>query len=157
MPTVLFVCTANICRSPVAAALFRQWLQREAVPGAWRVESAGTWAVPGHAASIYSQQVAAARGLDLAGHKSRLVDGLMLAAADVVLCMTRSHQEALRAEFPQHASRIHLWTALAGLGYDVEDPYGGPLPGYEVMAQEMEGLVERTGERVVEMAREGAR
>ena len=154
MPTVLFVCTANICRSPLAEALFRQWVQRQAVPGTWRVGSGGTWAAPGQAASVYSQQVAAARGLNLAGHKSRTVDEPMLAAADVVLCMTSNHQEALRAEFPQYAGRIYLWTALAGPGYDVDDPYGGPPAGYETMASEMEGLMERTGERIVALAQQ---
>jgi protein-tyrosine-phosphatase len=152
MPSVLFVCTANICRSPVAEVLFREWLRRTEVPGAWLVGSAGTWAVGGHAASIYSQQMAAQRGLSLTQHRSRSVDGAMLAAADVVLCMASSHREALHIEFPQHAGRIHLWTALAGPGYDVADPYGGPLAGYVEMAEEMDGLVEKTGPRIVELA-----
>jgi protein-tyrosine-phosphatase len=155
MPSVLFVCTANICRSPVAEVLFRDWLRRRAVPGDWQVGSAGTWAMPGEPASVYSQQVAAARGLSLAQHEARPVDEAMLAAADVVLCMARGHCEALLAEFPQHGSRLHVWTALAGPAYDIADPYGGPLPGYVAMAREMEALIEKTGGRVVALALEG--
>ena len=153
MPTVLFVCTANVCRSPLAEVLFRDWLRRQAVPGNWLVQSAGTWAHPNFPAAAYSQQMAAQRGLDLAQHQSRLVDEPMLAAADVVLCMASTHCEALQVEFPQHAARIHLWTALAGPGYDVPDPYGGPLAGYVAMAAELQGLVESTGERIVALAR----
>ena len=152
MPSVLFVCTANICRSPVAEVVFREWLRRSAVPGAWLVGSAGTWAVAGSAASIYSQQMAAQRGLNLAQHRARSVDADMLAAADVVLCMAGSHREALHIEFPQHAGRIHLWTALAGPAHDVADPYGGPLAGYVEMADELDALVEKTGPRIVELA-----
>ena len=154
MATVLFVCTANICRSPVAEVLFREWLRQQAVPGAWLVGSAGTWAVPGSTASTFSQQMAARRGLSLAQHRARLVDEAMLATAEVVLCMARSHREALHIEFPQHASRIHLWTALAGPGYDVADPYGGPLAGYVEMAAELEALVAKTGDRVVALAQQ---
>ena len=62
MPAVLFVCTANICRSPMAEVLFRAWLRRAAVPGKWVVASAGTWAEPGAPAAAFSQQVAAERG-----------------------------------------------------------------------------------------------
>ena len=152
MPSVLFVCTANICRSPVAEVVFREWLRRTGVPGAWLVGSAGTWAVAGNTASTYSQQMAAQRGLNLAQHRARSVEAAMLEAADVVLCMASSHREALQIEFPQHAGRIHLWTALAGPGYDVADPYGGPLAGYVEMAEEMDGLVEKTGPRIVELA-----
>jgi protein-tyrosine phosphatase len=159
MPSVLFVCTANICRSPVAEVLFRAWLEQQAVPGEWQVSSAGTWAQAGSAASLYSQQMAAQRGLALGQHRARRVDEAMLANTDVVLCMARNQREALQVEFPQHAARIHLWTALAGPGYDVADPYGGPLAGYVEMAEELEALVQATGERIVALAlaRETAR
>ncbi len=154
MPNVLFVCTANLCRSPVAEVLFREWLRQRAVPGAWRVGSAGTWATAGESASAYSQLMATQRGLNLAQHAARRVDEPLLAAADVVLCLARGHREALHLEFPPHAARIFLWTALAGPGYDVDDPYGGPLAGYVEMARELEGLTEKTAERIVALARE---
>ncbi len=154
MPNVLFVCTANICRSPVAEVLFRGWLRQHATPGAWRVSSAGTWASAGAPASAYSRQMALQRGFSLEQHAARTVDEPMLAAADVVLCMARSHREALHIEFPKHAARIHLWTALAGPSYDVADPFGGPLAGYEEMARELEGLVEQTAEKIVALAQQ---
>jgi protein-tyrosine phosphatase len=152
MPSVVFVCTANICRSPLAEVLFRDWLRRNAVPGEWRVGSAGTWAEPGASASVYSQQMAKQRGLDLARHEARLVDETLLAEADIVLCMSRGHHEALQVEFPQYAHKIHVWTALAGPAYDVADPYGGPLAGYIEMATGMEALIEKTGEQIVALA-----
>lgn len=154
MPNVLFVCTANICRSPVAEVLFADWLKRQAIPGEWRVGSAGTWAQGGGAASAYSREVVGQQGLSLEQHQSRRVDGALLAAADLVLCMTRSHCEALVAEFPQHAGRIHLLSAVARAGYDVADPYGGPRPGYVEMVAELKDLIERGGQRIVALARD---
>src|SRR5215212_10373910 len=102
MPNILFVCTANICRSPVAEVIFSNWLARKAIPGDWQVTSAGTWALSGQAASPYSREVLAERGLELGDHRSRRVDREMLEHSDVVLCMTRSHAEAIQIEFPEY-------------------------------------------------------
>jgi len=152
MPTILFVCTANICRSPVAEALFADWVRRQGLPGEWRVRSAGTWAEAGAPASSYSREVLAEQGLDLAAHRAQRVEGPLLAEADLVLCMTRSHAEALRAEFPQYAERIRLLSHMVGFSYDVADPYGGPRRGYEEMVTELRDLVERGGPQMVALA-----
>ncbi|MEP7357101.1 MAG: low molecular weight protein arginine phosphatase [Anaerolineales bacterium] len=152
MPNILFVCTANICRSPVAEVIFADWLARKGVPGGWQVTSAGTWALAGQAASTYSRDVLADQGLTLGEHRSRRVDREMLQNSDVVLCMTSSQCEAIQVEFPEHAARVHLLTALTGPGYDVADPYGGPREGYVLMAAELQRLIEAAGPRIVSLA-----
>ena len=152
MPSVLFVCTANICRSPVAEVLFADWLKRQSVPGDWEVGSAGTWADEGNAASAHSRGILLEQGLDLTQHRSRRVDAPMLAATGVVLCMTRSQQEALQIEFRQYASRIHMLTSMAGPAYDVDDPIGGPRSAYLEMINEVRGLLEAGGARIVSLA-----
>ena len=149
MPNILFVCTANVCRSPVAEVIFSNWLTRQAIPGDWHVTSAGTWALSGQVASNYSREVLAEQGLNLGEHRSRRVDRGMLEGADLVLCMTRSQVEAIQIEFPEHAGRIHLLTAITGPGYDVADPYGGPREGYVMMAAELQRLIEAAGPRIV--------
>ena len=152
MPTVVFVCTANICRSPVAEALFVDWLHKQAVPGDWTVGSAGTWAAPGAPASAYSRELLGELGLDLELHRARHVDRQIVETADVLLCMTRSQREALRAEFPDLAGRVHLLSALAGPAYDVPDPFGGPRQGYTEMVAEIQRLIAAGGRRIVELA-----
>ena len=152
MPTILFVCTANICRSPVAQALFADWVRRQDLPGDWQVLSAGTWAEPGAEAANYAREVLGEQGLNLAAHRAQVVDKALMARADLVLCMTRSHLEALRAEFPQRARSVALLSNMVGGSYDVADPYGGPRRGYVTMVNELRDLIEQGGARIVAVA-----
>jgi len=148
MPNILFICTANICRSPVGQALFADWVRRRGLPGEWQIRSAGTWAEEGAPAATYSHEVLAEQGLDLTSHRSHRVEAADLEAADLVLCMTAAHREALQAEFPEFADRIVLLSAMAGAGYDIADPYGGPRSGYQGMVGELRDLIERGGDRI---------
>jgi protein-tyrosine phosphatase len=157
MPNVLFVCTANICRSPVAEVLFEDWVKQNAPAGEWLISSAGTWAEPGLLASTYSREVVDEQGLDLGAHRARRLEATMLEAADVIVCMARAHIEAISTEFPQHASRTVLLSALSGASYDVPDPYGGPRKGYEEMTRELRDLIQRGAPRIVDLARRASR
>ena len=136
----------------MAEVLFADWLTRHRPAGEWHVGSAGTWAQDGLPASEHGVTVMAGRGLDLTRHRSRAVTETLLAAADLALCMTASHAEALRAEFPQHAARIRQISDLIGLKFDVLDPYGGPLEDYQHTAAELADLIERGGQRAVREA-----
>src|SRR5512135_68881 len=98
--SVLFVCTANQCRSPMAEALFKSLAAQHGESDRWQIQSAGTWAEAGRPATSLAQAVMQRRGIDLSAHRSRAVDAELLAATTVILVMTRNHQEALRAEFP---------------------------------------------------------
>jgi protein-tyrosine-phosphatase len=152
MPAVLFVCTGNICRSPMAMALFRKKLAEHGEQG-WRVESAGTWAYEGQQASEGSVIAMSRRGLDLATHLSRRVDHEMLASFDLILTMERNHKEALRIEFPDLAERIMLLSEPAGGRADVRDPFGRNLQDYENTAMEIDHLLDRGYDQIVELAR----
>ncbi len=152
MPHITVVCTANICRSPVAEAILRQRLNAMALPGEWTVDSAGTWALEKREATHYSQEVAGRRGLDLTQHRARMITEEILAAADLVLCMTSNHVEALQVEFPAQRHKIHLLAAMGGKWQGVQDPYGGPLSEYEAMALEVEKLLDLGLPRIIESA-----
>lgn len=155
MPSVLIICTANICRSPMAEVLLRREIAQAGVPGEWRIGSAGTWAENGIAASEHGITVMAERGLDTGRHRSRMVTEKLLADADLVLTMTSGHAEALRAEFPEYAEKIYLLSEMSGPAYDVQDPYMGPLRAYQRTADEIEGLVKRGLPKIVELAQKG--
>ena len=155
MPSVLFVCTANVCRSPLAEVLFRDWLRRLAVPGEWRVSSAGTWAPEGATPPAGLCRPLHARGLDLSGHRARRVNADLLGVSDLTVCMTHSHCEALRVEFPRFASRIKLLSEFAGRAYDVPDPHLAAQPDYAAVIGEMAWLIEAGAPRIVAAAQNG--
>jgi len=152
MATVLFVCTGNLCRSPMAAAILRSRLARDPARRGWRVLSAGLWAEDGLEASSGAVMAMAERGLDLSGHRSRRVTGSVLQDADLILGMTHHHVEALRLAFPQAAGRVHLLAEMAGESYDVTDPYGLAPVEYRAAATGLVRLIEAGYRRIVALA-----
>lgn len=149
---VLFICTANICRSPMAVELFKMKLQAHKLPlDQWRVESAGTWAQEGEPASEGSSIVMLRRGVDLSEHRSRMVSKNMLKEFDLILTMEAGHKEALQIEFPEFASRIFMLSEMQGVSAPVRDPYGGPLTGYEVTVETIDRMLAKGFYRIVSL------
>jgi protein-tyrosine phosphatase len=149
MPTVMFVCTANLCRSPIAEVLFEQWLQKHQVTGSWYVHSCGTWAQDGEpvAPSVLPHLLAV--GIDLAHHRSRPITANLLAASDLVLCMTGFHKEALQAEFPQYASRVYMLSEMIMQRYDIQDVSSVSPAQYLAVVKELRPIVERSAPRII--------
>ncbi|MCL4261822.1 MAG: hypothetical protein KJ069_01335 [Anaerolineae bacterium] len=157
MPNILFVCTANICRSPVAAALFRQKLETHGrTPSDWTVQSAGTWATIKRGPSRFSKQLMADRGIDISRHRANMIDTALMAQSDLILCMETGHVEALKIEFPHFKNRIFTLSEMVDKPYNIPDPYGGPLEGYQRMVTDVERLVEAGFRRIVSLAEENA-
>ena len=157
-PSILFVCTANVCRSPMAEALFMQKLEQRRLsdpdfPPDWRVGSAGTWASEGEPAALRSQKVMLERGLDLRKHRSRRVTLEILGSYNLILVMEQSHKEALRVEFPGLTRRIFLLGEMAGLLRDVRDPIAGTMADYIDVARELDSLLSQGFERICQLAR----
>ena len=122
MPSVLFVCTANRFRSPLAAAFFRKALADFAVAGAWDVDSAGTWTVPGLPILPEVPLIARKYDIDLVRHRSKPVTEALLAAQDLILVMEAGHREALQNEFPSSSERVYLLSqAVEDRTYDIPD------------------------------------
>lgn len=142
MAKVLFVCTGNICRSPMAEALLRVRFDRDEARRDWRTSSAGTVVTGGHPASAHAVEEMAQRGIDLRAHRSRSVSRALMAEADLVLAMAYHHVEALETDFPEHVHKVHLLSEMVGLARDVSDPYGGTRREYASIAQELEQLIE---------------
>lgn len=152
MPSILFVCTANQFRSPIAAALFRKKLADQARPGKWEIASAGTWTTPGMAPSPVAGRLARRCGLSLEGHHTELVSHSRLAKFDLVLVMEAGHREALLAEFPSSGGRVFLLAEVVDkIRYDVPDPARAPEHA-ERFARELCELIERGYETICKLA-----
>ncbi len=153
-PSILFVCTANRLRSPMATALCKARLAQMEDAQDWRIESAGTWPEVGLPALAEAQLVMREQGLDLTDHRAREVSAELLAQFDLVLTMQQSHKEALCAEFPQFAGRIWQLSEMSGSYWDVLDPL--PLRADEVrrLAQTIDQALARGMPRILTLARQ---
>ena len=141
MPSILFVCSANQCRSPMAEVLFRQLLTEKGKADEWRVESAGVWAYDGARATMNAQKVMAKRGLDLSRHLSQPADSTLLKQFDLTLVMEQGHKTVLQEQNPELADRIYLMREIAGQEGDFADPVGGSVELYRTAADELEMII----------------
>lgn len=133
---LLFVCTGNTCRSPMAEAIARRLIADRGID-ALEVSSAGTSAWPDSPASDGALLVAMEHGSDLGEHRARQLSPEVVAAADLVLVMGPHHLE--RAEALGGAGRSHLLTGYAGgTPRAVSDPFGGDLDVYRATYAELE-------------------
>ncbi len=138
--TIVTVCTANICRSPMAEALLRHALQAQPEPlKSWKCTSAGVAARPGERVSENSVTALKKVGIDISGHTSQPLTRKLLNEATILLCMTESHRTMIELSFDPTPRHVYLFRELMPEVTDKEicDPYGGPLAEYEACRDEM--------------------
>ena len=148
MPSILFVCSANQCRSPMAQVLFEAFLVGKGVREEWRVESAGVWAYEGSRATTNAQKAMAERDLDLSQHLSQPADSTLLKQFDLTLVMEQRHKTVLQEQNPQLVDRIYLMREIAGQEGDFADPVGGSLERYRAAADELERMIKDSYEHI---------
>ncbi len=123
MPSIMFVCTANRYRSPIAAACFQKELTARRLDMGWHVSSAGTWTRDGLPAMPEALNRARRMGLNISQHTSRAITALLMKDADLVVVMEQGQKEALRTEFPAQARKVQLLSEVTtGMSYDIPDP-----------------------------------
>jgi protein-tyrosine-phosphatase len=144
--TLLFVCTGNTCRSPMAEVIARDLAKERGL--AIEVRSAGIAADDTSGASEGSLLVAMERGLDLSRHRSRQLTRSLLDDADLVLTMGPSHLAAVRELGGERTAALLSDYATYGESQrPVSDPIGGELPVYRATFEELHRLVQRALDR----------
>jgi protein-tyrosine-phosphatase len=138
--TVLTVCTANICRSPMAAGLLQHAIAAQPEPlRSLRIVSAGVSARSGERVSQNSVLALRKAGIDISGHVSRPLTQAMLDEAFAVICMTESHRRLIREEANPLPKHLFLFREFlpGAIDQEIGDPYGGSLRVYEAVRDEM--------------------
>ena len=136
MKSVLFVCTGNICRSPIAEGLFRRLLgNRKDI----EVASAGVHAVRGQPPSLYAVEVCEEDGVDIRNLRSQPLTAALVDQATHIFAMTGAHVETIHMLFPHGAEKTFLLREFeepgATVWRDVPDPIGLGRDVYEVCAR----------------------
>jgi protein-tyrosine phosphatase len=141
---ILFVCSGNICRSPMAALLARRQLERAGVPAV--VISGGTLGIQGTPAASFAVQALQEVGLDLSDHRSQGVPLALARVADSIVVMSPEHAEALLERDPSLGPRIvRLWEYADPPGSleEIADPVGLDLAAFVECRQRMEQCLAR--------------
>jgi glycine hydroxymethyltransferase len=143
MKTVLFVCTGNVCRSPMAEGIFRHAVQGR---GEYRVLSAGLGALDGQPPSAHAIQAVKELGIDIASQRSRMLSADLVNQADYIFGMTHSHVDTVMMLFPSAAEKTFLLRefdeTLEHFEKDISDPIGGSYEVYLTCRDQIEqGMV----------------
>src|SRR5438034_3309909 len=131
MKTILFVCTGNVCRSPMAEGLFRHAVKGR---GDFCVLSAGVGAIDGQPPSAYAVHALRELGIDISQQRSRMLTAELVNQADYIFGMTHGHVDAINLLYPQAVEKTFLLRefddTLDIFEKDISDPIGGSYDVY---------------------------
>ena len=140
---ILFVCTANVCRSPMAEAIFNALAEERNLP--WRAKSAGVAALEGEDTTANARTALEEVGIHPEEHRARQVSEAMLKTADLVLVMSPQHLRALHRRFVSLSHKIYTLPEYA-IGASAEegipDPYGHTMTTFRASVRELHGYIE---------------
>ncbi len=137
MKKIMFICSGNTCRSPLAEGLFKKYLKENNITDI-EVGSAGVGAFPGDAVSINSVLVAHSRGVDISSHRARNVNPEHLLTTDLFFCMSESHKSVLSRHCDENKIVV----------LNVPDPYCRPIEAYEECAKQLESQFPQILEKI---------
>lgn len=127
---ILFVCTGNTCRSPMAEGILRDLAREKGLD--IRVKSAGIFALDGGDIAGNAVEVLRDIDIDISNNKSSSISEELVKEANIVLAMSNTHRESLLLKFPFMKNKIFLLNEFAfGKNKDIEDPFGGSKEYYE--------------------------
>jgi protein-tyrosine-phosphatase len=157
-PSLLFVCTANICRSPMAQGLMAV-IAREHDPAwrSWHIRSAGIRALDGLPASQDAIETMRSRGIDITDHRSHSVTRGDVQSCQVIIAMEERQKRILQEQFTEAKERIFTVGEIVESDQDVVDPFGGTLQDYEITARLLEKWLEDAYVRIHYLASGGSR
>lgn len=142
--SILFVCTGNLCRSPIAEGILKDRVKREGPQGI-RIESAGTWGLEGEPAARHAIDVCSERGVDISGHVARRLSPEMIERSDLVLTMEMEHLQEVLDLDPDALAKTRMLSQYGDedkrIDRPIRDPYQRPKQAYVRCFEEIEAHV----------------
>jgi protein-tyrosine-phosphatase len=140
---IVFVCTGNTCRSPMAEALLKKAAGERQIDV--EVQSAGLAAFPGLPATLEAVEVCREKRVDLSAHQSQLLGKDLVLQSDLILTMTSKHKEMILKKMPALEGKVKQFSEFVGDGVlEVEDPIGRPLEVYRQVRDQLDGFIQKS-------------
>lgn len=151
---ILFVCTGNTCRSPMAEALLNALWKEQNSDIELTALSAGVFALDGMPASDEAIRVMKEYGIDLTNHKSKQLTEDIIKQADLILTMTDSHRKTIVDKFPDYKSLVFTLNQYIDSDGEISDPYGRGLQAYQETAKQLQEIITKLIARIKNQIRE---